>query len=51
VRIEDGDRFWKITLIPDDGSEEIIFDKLSKRQRLAVTPDGPLPPSRRPRRF
>ncbi|OLF16471.1 DNA-directed RNA polymerase subunit beta' [Actinophytocola xanthii] len=42
VRIEDGDRFWKITLIPDDGSEEIIFDKLSKRQRLAVTPDGPL---------
>ncbi len=41
VRIEDGDRFWKITLIPDDGSEEIIFDKLSKRQRLAVTPDGP----------
>ncbi|MFC4853828.1 DNA-directed RNA polymerase subunit beta' [Actinophytocola glycyrrhizae] len=42
VRIEDGDRFWKITLIPDDGSEEIIFDKLSKRQRLAATPDGPL---------
>jgi DNA-directed RNA polymerase subunit beta' len=42
VRIEDGDRYWKITLIPDDGSEEIIFDKLSKRQRLAVTPDGPL---------
>jgi DNA-directed RNA polymerase subunit beta' len=42
VRIEDGDRYWKITLIPDDGSEEITFDKLSKRQRLAVTPDGPL---------
>ncbi|PPK69518.1 DNA-directed RNA polymerase subunit beta' [Actinokineospora auranticolor] len=42
VRIEDGDRFWKITLIPDDGSEEIIFEKLSKRQRLAATPDGPL---------
>jgi DNA-directed RNA polymerase subunit beta' len=42
VRIEDGDRYWKITLIPDDGSEEIIFEKLSKRQRLAVTPDGPL---------
>ncbi|SDD46540.1 DNA-directed RNA polymerase subunit beta' [Actinokineospora iranica] len=42
VRIEDGDRFWKITLTPDDGSEEIIFEKLSKRQRLAVTPDGPL---------
>jgi len=42
VRIEDGDRYWKITLIPDDGSEEILFEKLSKRQRLAVTPDGPL---------
>jgi DNA-directed RNA polymerase subunit beta' len=42
VRIEDGDRFWKITLVPDDGSEEIIFDKLSKRQRLAITADGPL---------
>ncbi|CRK60065.1 DNA-directed RNA polymerase beta' subunit [Alloactinosynnema sp. L-07] len=42
VRIEDGDRFWKITLTPDDGSEEIIFEKLSKRQRLAGTPTGPL---------
>ncbi|OLF10990.1 DNA-directed RNA polymerase subunit beta' [Actinophytocola xinjiangensis] len=42
VRIEDGDRYWKITLIPDDGSEELVFDKLSKRQRLAVTPSGPL---------
>ncbi|TDQ05718.1 DNA-directed RNA polymerase subunit beta' [Labedaea rhizosphaerae] len=42
IRIEDGDRFWKITLIPDDGSDEIVFDKLSKRQRLAVLPTGPL---------
>ncbi|MDX8036282.1 DNA-directed RNA polymerase subunit beta' [Lentzea sp. BCCO 10_0856] len=42
VRIEDGDRFWKITLIPDDGSEEIVFEKLSKRQRLANTATGPL---------
>ncbi|HEY1572744.1 MAG TPA: DNA-directed RNA polymerase subunit beta', partial [Pseudonocardiaceae bacterium] len=42
IRIEDGDRFWKITLTPDDGSEEIVFDKLSKRQRIAATPDGPL---------
>src|SRR5882672_5900630 len=40
--IADVDRYWKITLIPDDGSEELVFDKLSKRQRLAVTPDGPL---------
>lgn len=36
VRIEDGEKFWKITIIPDDGSEEIVYDKLSKRQRLAV---------------
>ncbi|HEX5407414.1 MAG TPA: DNA-directed RNA polymerase subunit beta' [Pseudonocardiaceae bacterium] len=42
IRIEDGERFWKITLTPDDGSEEIVFDKLSKRQRIAATPDGPL---------
>ncbi|WP_020501262.1 DNA-directed RNA polymerase subunit beta' [Sciscionella marina] len=40
VRIEDGDRYWKITLIPDDGSEEIVFEKLSKRQRLAQMPSG-----------
>jgi DNA-directed RNA polymerase subunit beta' len=36
VRIEDGEKYWKITIIPDDGSEEIVYDKLSKRQRLAV---------------
>ncbi|MCP2253027.1 DNA-directed RNA polymerase subunit beta' [Prauserella aidingensis] len=42
VRIEESERFWKITLVPDDGSEEIVFDKLSKRQRLAVGPNGPL---------
>jgi len=37
IRIEDGDRFWKITLIPDDGSEEIVYEKLSKRQWLGMT--------------
>ena len=37
IAIEDGDRFWKITLIPDDGSEEIVYEKLSKRQWLATT--------------
>ncbi|GAA5122197.1 DNA-directed RNA polymerase subunit beta' [Haloechinothrix salitolerans] len=42
VRIEESERFWKITLIPDDGAEEIVLDKLSKRQRLAVGPNGPL---------
>ncbi|MDQ3886640.1 MAG: DNA-directed RNA polymerase subunit beta', partial [Actinomycetota bacterium] len=41
VSIEDGEKFWKITITPDDGSEEIVYDKLSKRQRLAMhTEDG-----------
>jgi DNA-directed RNA polymerase subunit beta' len=42
VKIEAGERYCKITLIPDDGSEDIVFDKLSKRQRLATTLTGPL---------
>jgi DNA-directed RNA polymerase subunit beta' len=37
IAIEDGDKFWKITLTPDDGGEEIVYDKLSKRQWLAMT--------------
>ena len=36
VRLEDNDRFYKITIVPDDGSEEVVYDKLSKRQRLAT---------------
>ncbi|WP_028847363.1 DNA-directed RNA polymerase subunit beta' [Thermocrispum agreste] len=42
IRIEESDRYWKITIIPDDGSEEVVLDKLSKRQRLAMGPNGPL---------
>ena len=34
VRIEEGDRSRKIIIVPDDGSEEIVHDKLSKRVRL-----------------
>ncbi|HZQ32233.1 MAG TPA: DNA-directed RNA polymerase subunit beta', partial [Mycobacterium sp.] len=38
VRIEEGEKFYKITITPDDGSEEVVYDKLSRRQRLkAVT--------------
>ncbi|GAA5146749.1 DNA-directed RNA polymerase subunit beta' [Pseudonocardia eucalypti] len=37
IAIEDGDKFWKITLTPDDGGEEIVYEKLSKRQWLAMT--------------
>jgi DNA-directed RNA polymerase subunit beta' len=41
IRLEDNDRYWKITITPDDGSEEIVYDKLSKRQRLAaISVDG-----------
>ena len=40
VSIEDGEKFWKITITPDDGGEEIVYDKLSKRQRLAVHAEG-----------
>jgi len=41
ARLEDSDRFYKITIVPDDGSEEVVYDKLSKRQRLAtISVDG-----------
>ncbi|AQT78756.1 DNA-directed RNA polymerase subunit beta' [Mycolicibacterium litorale] len=36
VQLEESDKFYKITIIPDDGSEEVVYDKLSKRQRLKV---------------
>ena len=35
VSIEDGDRTRTITITPDDGSEKIDYDKISKRARLA----------------
>jgi DNA-directed RNA polymerase subunit beta' len=34
VRIEDGDRMRKIIIVPDDGSDEIVHDKIPKRVRL-----------------
>jgi DNA-directed RNA polymerase subunit beta' len=36
IRIEDGDRSRKIIVVPDDGSEEIVYDKISKRVKLRV---------------
>jgi DNA-directed RNA polymerase subunit beta' len=36
IRIEDGDRSRKIIIVPDDGSDEIVHDKISKRVRLLV---------------
>src|SRR5437764_1085049 len=34
IRIEEGDRSRKIIIVPDDGSDEIVHDKISKRVRL-----------------
>src|SRR5699024_8689443 len=42
VEIEETDRYWKITLTPDDGGDDIVFDKLSRRRRLAIGENGPL---------
>ena len=36
VQLEEGERFYKMTIIPDDGGEEVVYDKLSRRQRLKV---------------
>jgi DNA-directed RNA polymerase subunit beta' len=36
VQLEENDKFYKITVIPDDGSEEVVYDKLPRRQRLRV---------------
>ena len=35
IRIEAGDRSKKIIIVPDDGSEEIVHDKISNRVRAA----------------
>ncbi|MGE2832564.1 DNA-directed RNA polymerase subunit beta' [Mycobacterium sp. SMC-4] len=36
VQLEESDKFYKITIVPDDGGEEVVYDKLSRRQRLKV---------------
>ncbi|MGO2058949.1 MAG: DNA-directed RNA polymerase subunit beta' [Candidatus Corynebacterium faecigallinarum] len=40
VRIEDDDNFYTLTIIPADGSDEVVYEKLSKRQGLAVIKVG-----------
>jgi DNA-directed RNA polymerase subunit beta' len=39
IRIEDTEKSRKIIIVPDDGSEEIVYDKISRRSRLRVA-DG-----------
>ncbi|RRO96671.1 DNA-directed RNA polymerase subunit beta' [Corynebacterium bovis] len=36
VRIDDGENFFTVTIVPDDGSDDVVYEKLSKRQGLAV---------------
>ena len=36
VGIEVGEKFYKMTIVPDDGGEEVVYDKLTRRQRLKV---------------
>ena len=33
VQLEESDSFYKITIVPDDGGEEVVYDKLPKRNR------------------
>ncbi|RDH77013.1 DNA-directed RNA polymerase subunit beta' [Mycolicibacterium moriokaense] len=33
VQLEETDSFYKITVVPDDGGEEVVYDKLPKRNR------------------
>ncbi|GAA5178101.1 DNA-directed RNA polymerase subunit beta' [Rugosimonospora acidiphila] len=40
IRIEEGDRSRKIIIVPDDGSDEIVHDKISKRVKLRVSDGG-----------
>ena len=40
IKIEDDDAFFTLTIIPDDGSEEVVYEKLSKRQGLATLGTG-----------
>ncbi|MGH3544548.1 MAG: DNA-directed RNA polymerase subunit beta', partial [Mycobacteriales bacterium] len=39
IRIEETDKSRKIIIVPDDGSDEIVHDKLSRRIRLRVAED------------
>ena len=40
VKIEDDDNFYTLTIVPDDGSEDVVYEKLSKSQGLATLGTG-----------
>ncbi|MBV7282114.1 MULTISPECIES: DNA-directed RNA polymerase subunit beta' [unclassified Corynebacterium] len=35
VKLEDTGNFYTLTIVPDDGSDDVVYEKLSKRQGLA----------------
>ena len=35
VSLSDEGNFWTMTITPDDGSDDVVYEKLSKRQGLA----------------
>ncbi len=39
IRIEDAEKLRKIVIVPDDGSDEVVYDKISRRSRLRVAED------------
>ncbi|MGH3742399.1 MAG: DNA-directed RNA polymerase subunit beta', partial [Micromonosporaceae bacterium] len=42
VRIEEGEKSRKIVVIPDDGSDEIVYDKIPRRVRLRANDGDPI---------
>ncbi|MEV0646535.1 DNA-directed RNA polymerase subunit beta' [Phytomonospora sp. NPDC050363] len=42
IRIEDSDKSRKIIIVPDDGGEEVVYDKVSRRVRMRVHDGGPV---------
>ncbi|MFC5938636.1 DNA-directed RNA polymerase subunit beta' [Corynebacterium choanae] len=36
VKLEDEGNFWTLTITPDDGGDDVVYEKLSKRQGLAM---------------
>ena len=40
LKIEDDETFYTVTIVPNDGSEDVVYEKLSKRQGLATLGTG-----------
>lgn len=40
IKLEDDETFYTLTITPDDGSDDVVYEKLSKRQGLATLGSG-----------